>query len=129
MVELVCVLVLLQGGFVLLSTVEVLVVGLSTTSLGPLGPSMLLTAATACATLALVAGLRRRSHVARWLVMAGEAVVIVGALVDLGLAVFMTGAALGLVPILTRLALPALVIVLLRRDRVPAGRARAGAGG
>jgi hypothetical protein len=129
MVELVRVLVLLQGGFALLSTVEILVAGLSTTSLGPLGPSVLLTAATTGATFALVAGLGRRSHVARWLVMAGEAAVIVSALVDLGLAVFLAGTALGLVPTLTRLALPTLVIVLLRRDRVPAGRVRTGAGG
>jgi hypothetical protein len=126
LVDLLRVLVLVQGGLALLSTVEVLLWMLfSGGSAGPLGPTALITASLATATLAIAAGLRRRSRIARWGAFVIEAGIILVFLVDLGLALFMAHRALELVPILTRLVLPLAVIVLLRNRSVRADFASA----
>lgn len=80
------------------------------------------------AVLLLTAGLDRRSYLARRLVIVGEVLVVLAALVDLALSVFLAQAPLDPVPLLTRLVLPVAVIALLRRacTRVPAAL---GAGG
>lgn len=111
------VLLLLQAGFGLLSVFEVAFIGIFTGTLPLLAPTLALTFGTAVTILVLVASLQRRSHRARGLVIAGEIVVVLGALVDLGLALILTGEPLALVPTLTRLVLPVGVIVLLDRMR------------
>lgn len=115
--EVVRVLVLLQAGFALLSVVEVVAIGVFTGTLAVLGPAIALNAGIAGLALLLVAGLGRRSYLARRLVMTGEAFVVVTALVDLALAIIMAGRPLGVVTILTRVILPVGVIVVLRRTR------------
>jgi hypothetical protein len=111
------VLVLLQGGFVLLSTLEVALMGLFTGTIALLVPTVALTGGAAAVVLLLGAGLGRRSYLARRLVIAGEVLVVVAALVDLALAIVLAQAPLDPVPLLTRLVLPVAVIVLLRRSR------------
>jgi len=115
--ELVQVLVLLQAGFALLSALEVSLAGLFTGTLPLLVPTVAVTAATALATLVLVAGLGRHSSLARRLVVVGEALLVLGTLADLALALFLAGTLLDLVPMLTQLVLPVAVIVLLRKSR------------
>lgn len=121
-VTVVRVLLLLQGAFALLSTFEVLFLGLVTGTLAVLAPVVGLTLTTAIVVLALSAALGRGSIFARRLVLIGEVVVILVAAVDFGLAVFLTKAPLDLVPFMTRVALPVAVIALLRRSkpRLPA---------
>lgn len=116
------VLVLLQGGFVLLSTFEVVLLGLVTGTGALLVPTVALTGGAAAAVLVLGAGLGRCSYLARRLVIAGEVLVVLAALVDLAMSILLARAPLDPVPTLTRLVLPVAVIVLLRRSRarVPA---------
>ena len=111
------VLLLLQAGFGLLSVFEVGFIGIFTGTLPLLAPTLALTFGTAVTILVLVAALEQRSNRARGFVIAGEIVVVLGALVDLALALLLTGEPLGLVPTLTRLVLPVGVIVLLDRMR------------
>lgn len=111
------VLLLLQGGFALLSTIEVLLLGLISGTLPLLVPVVALTAATGIVVLALAAALGRGSYFARRLVITGEVVVLLIATVDFGLAVFLAKAPLDLMPFLTRVVLPIVVIVLLRKCR------------
>jgi hypothetical protein len=114
-VDLVRVLVLVQGGIALLSTVEILFWATFADPAGALGPSVLLTGGMAVGTLALATALGQRFRPARRLVLVLETVVLASALVDLGLALAFAHRPLGLVPLLTRLVLPVAVIVLLRR--------------
>ena len=111
------VLVLLQAGFAFLSVFEAAVVGFSFGNLVALLPTIALTGGTALLVLFLVARLARRSYLARRLLLIGELVVVLGALVDLVLAVAIARQVLDPVPTLTRLVLPISVIVLLRRGR------------
>jgi hypothetical protein len=119
-IDLVRVLVLIQGGIALVSTIEVLFWASFVDPTGTLGLSVLLTGGVAVATLVLAAGLGRRFRPARRMVMGLEAIILLFALVDLGLAVFMADRLLGLVPLLTRVVLPITVIVLLHRRPVRA---------
>jgi hypothetical protein len=114
------VLVLLQAGFVLLSTLQAILLDLFMGNLALLVPTIALSGGTAVVVLALALGLGRRSYIARRLLMIGESLVVLGALVDLALAILLAGRPLDLVPTLTRLALPVAVIVLLRRSRTRA---------
>lgn len=118
------VLLLLQGGFAVLSTAEVAITGLVTGFLIPLAPSIALTGLTAAVFLGLAARIPRRSRRARRTVVVTEVLVIVVALVDLALAVFLAQAPLALVPLITRFCLPLGVLVLVRRKRLalPASR-------
>jgi hypothetical protein len=116
-VTVVRVLLLLQGAFALLTTIEVLFLGLVTGTLAVLAPVVGLTLTTAVVVLALVAALGRGSTFARRLIVIGEVVVVLVAAVDLGLAVFLAKAPLDLVPFLTRVALPVAVIAFLRRSK------------
>jgi hypothetical protein len=116
-VEIVRVLLLMQAGFALLSTVGALAVGLFTGTLAPLQPTLAVSAGAAVAALILSARLGRRSWRARRLVMVGECLVLAGALVDLTLSLAIVHEPLGLVPVLTRIVVPVAVLVLLRRQR------------
>lgn len=116
-IEVVQVLVLLQAGFALLSTLEAAFFGLDMGTLPLLVPTLAVTGAAALAALVLVAGLGRRSSRARLLLVLGEVLVVLVALVDLALAFFLAGTVLDLVPMLTRFVLPVSVIVLLRKRR------------
>lgn len=118
-VGLVRVLVLLQGAFALVSALEVAFFGLLLASPALL-PSVAATGGVAVLTLALPAGLRRRSRLARRVTLAVEVLVLLVALVDLGLSLALAHTFLDPMPALTRLAIPAAVVVLLRRPSVRA---------
>jgi hypothetical protein len=113
-VDLARVLVLLQGAFAVLSTVELGVWAIFG-GIGTLAPSFALTAAAAVATLSLAAGLGRRARRSRRLVLWVEGAVLFAAAADLVLALLLAHRPLELVPMLTRVALPIAVIVLMRR--------------
>ena len=77
--------------------------------------SLVLTTGAAILTLATAAGLARGSFRARrWTLIAESGVVLV-TVVDLALALLMTGEPLGPVSLLTGLVVPIMVIALLRR--------------
>ena len=114
------VLVLLQGAIFVATTFEAV---MWASFFGPtVGPSVVLSGGAAALTLTAAWALGRPAGLLarlarRWTLIA-EAGVILLALVDLGLAVAIAGAPFGLVPALTRLAIPGAVIVLLRRPIV-----------
>ena len=122
LVEVVRVLVLVQGAILVASTLEsALFMGF----VGPIAlPGVIVTGLFAGVTLATAAGLGRRARWARRLTIVAEVGVFLGGLVDLTMALLMTHALLGLVPLLTRLVAPAAVIVLLRRRAVRASFVR-----
>jgi hypothetical protein len=118
LVEVVRVLLLLQGAFATLVVVELgLWIGFSG-MVGGLGVSLLLTAASAAAAFILAAALGRHARLARRLTFLIEGAILLLALVDLGLAVFIAHRSLDLVPTITRLVMPVVVIVVLRRPSV-----------
>lgn len=81
----------------------------------PVGVPVLLTGGAALLTLALAAGVGRRSRLARRLVILAEVAWVALALVDMALAVALARRGLELVPVLTRILLPLAVVRLLRR--------------
>ncbi len=120
LVDIIRVLVLLQGAFALLVVVEIVFWALFAGTAGALGPSLLLTVATAAASFCLAAGLLRHSRLARRLAFFLEGGILLLALVDLSLAVFLAHRPLDLVPSITRLVMRAAVLVLLREQSVRA---------
>lgn len=107
------ILVLLQGAILVARTGEaaLFLAVTGTSALASLG----LTAGAAVLTLATAAGLARGSvRARRWTLIAEAGVLSIGT-VDLALALVMTGEPLGPVGLLVELAVPAAVIVLLRR--------------
>ncbi|MBM3677286.1 MAG: hypothetical protein FJW96_05295 [Actinobacteria bacterium] len=118
-VDLARLLVLLQGALLVLSSVEVAIWGVFSGGLVALGPTAIVTVASAALTLWLAAALGARRRHARRVVLVGEGSVLLFALVDLGLALAFLHRPLELVSLLTRLVLPVAVIWLLRR---PAAR-------
>jgi len=126
--ELARVLVLLQGAILVATTLEAL---LWASFFGPTaGPSIILSGGAATLTLAAAWALGRPAGLVkrlarRWTLIAETGVILL-ALVDLGLAVAIAGIPFGLVPALTRLAIPSAVIVLLRRPTVRASLRPAG---
>ncbi len=113
LVDIARVLVLLQGAFLSMTTLEVLLWALF--GVPSVGPSLLVTGAFALGILLLAAGLGRRVRVARRAAIVVEALVLLWAAVDLALAVLMAHRWLGLVATITRIGMPVAVIVLLRR--------------
>jgi hypothetical protein len=112
LVEVAHLLVLIQGAILVARTIEA-VFFLAFTGAAT-AVSLGLTAAAATLTLATAAGLARGSRRAsRWTLIA-EAGVVAVTLVDMLLALVMTGEPLGPVELLVGLALPAAVIALLR---------------
>ena len=121
--ELARVLVLLQGAVLVATTLEALVwAGFFRPTAGP---SIVLSGGSAALTLAAAWALGRPVgrlvRLARRWTLIAETGVIALALIDLGLAFAIAGAPFGLVPALTRLAIPIAVIVLLRQPTVRAG--------
>jgi hypothetical protein len=107
------ILVLMQGAVLVARTAEaaLFLAITGTSALASLG----LTAGAAVLTLATAAGLARGSiRARRWTLIAEAGVLAIGT-VDLALALVMTGEPLGPVGLLVELAVPAAIIVLLRR--------------
>ncbi len=118
LVEVVWILVFMQGTILIASTLEAF---LFLAAFGPAAtPSALLTGAAAVLTLVTAAGVGRRARWARRWTLPAEAGVFLGGSIDLALALLLTGAPLGLVPVITRLVVPVAVIKLLRRPSVKA---------
>lgn len=113
LIEVVRILVLLQGAIALTSALEAAILGAAFA--GSATPSFILTAGGALVTLSLAAALGRRARRARRLVIWLEIGWLLVAVVDLALAVFLARRALEPVPILTRLVLPLAIVYLLRR--------------
>ena len=112
------VLLLIQGGIAVLSTIEVAVTGMA---LGPaVAPLVILNLLAAILTLGAARGVARRSRRSRRLAISLEWIVLAFAIIDLALALFLAQRSLELVPVLTRLALPVAVIRLLRRREIRA---------
>lgn len=112
LVEVVRVLVLMQGAILVATTIEAALFGLA---FGPsTAPGVLFTAGAAVLTLAASRGLGRRKRWARRLTISAEFAILAGGLLELALSVLVVGAAFGIVPTLTRLVLPIVAIVALR---------------
>ena len=112
------VLLLIQGGIAVLSTVEVAVAGMA---LGPaVAPLVILNLLAAVLTLGAARGVARRSRRSRRLAILLEWIVLAFAIIDLALALFLAQRSLEVGPVLTRLALPVAVIRMLRRREIRA---------
>jgi hypothetical protein len=111
-------LVFVQGMVGFVAAFEVGVVAVATGGL--LLPAFLLTAVGAVATLALASGIRRRRRRARTAVVTLQVFWLIGAAIDLLLAVFLARRGLEIVPLLTRIVLPVALFRVLRRPHVRA---------
>ena len=112
------VLLLIQGGIAVMSTIEVAV---ASAALGPaVAPLVLLNATAAALTLITARGVVRRSRRSRRLAITLESIVLAFALVDLLLAVVLVQRGLEPVPFLTRIVVPFLIIRLLRHRDIRA---------
>lgn len=111
-------LLLIQGGIAVMSTLEAL---LAAAAFGPLSaPIVVLTGGAAFLTLMAARGVVRRSPRARTTAIWLEGLVLAFAVVDLFLAIVLARRGLELVPVLTRMVLPVVIIRLLRRRQVRA---------
>lgn len=118
LIEVARILVFVQGMVALVAAFEVGVVAAATGGL--LLPAFLLTALGAIATLALASGIRRRRRRARTAVVTIQVFWLIGAGIDLLLAVFLARRGLEIVPLLTRIVLPIALFRILRRPHVRA---------
>ena len=112
LVEVAHLLVLVQGAILVARSIEAVFFLAFTGAAAAV--SLGLTAAAAVLTLATAAGLARGSRRARRWTLIAETGVVAVTVVDLVLAMVMTGEPLGPVELLVGLALPAAVIALLR---------------
>lgn len=112
------VLLLVQGGIAVMSTIEVAV---ASAALGPaVAPLVLLNLTAAALTLIAARGVVRRSGRSRRLAITLELIVLTFAFVDLLLAVLLVQRGLELVPLLTRIVVPFMIIRLLRHREIRA---------
>ena len=110
------ILVLIQGAIGVTAALQVLAMG---ALLGaPLGFLILAGFADAALTLALAAGVTRRSRRARRVLVTLEVLWLVAAAVDLALSLILARRAFALVPLLTRIVLPYFIFRMLRRPAV-----------
>ncbi len=118
LIDIVWAIVLIQGGITILSLIEALV--LNAFQGGVLLPVVIITGAGAVLAFVGARGLRRRRRWARRLTMVAESLVLVVGGINLGLAMILNQQA-GLMPVLTTILAPAVVLALLRktRDRFP----------
>jgi hypothetical protein len=116
LIDLVRVLILVQGVVGFVATIEVGIVAAATGGL--VLPSFLLTALGAGLTLGLVVGIRRRNRRARTAAITLQVLWLLGATIDLLLAAFLARRGLEIVPTLTRIVLPIAVFRILRHPRV-----------
>jgi hypothetical protein len=113
LLDIVRVLLLVQGGVLLATTVEALVWAIAFG--GAAGPSFLVTAAMAGAIFVARARMRVDRRWAQRLVYVVEGVLVATLAIDTALAVAIIGAVPPAVAVLTRFVLPVSVIALLRR--------------
>lgn len=108
-------LVILQGGILVLSTIEALFVnalfGFSLVIV------LLLTAGGAILTLRTARGLRLRKRWARRVTLVAEWFILVTGILEVGATVVLPGASTGIVPILTRIVIPVAVLIFIRRTK------------
>ncbi len=126
LIEVVRILVLLQGAIALTSALEAAILGAAFA--GPATLSLVLTAGGALLTLGMAAALGRRARWSRRLVIWLEIGWVLAAVVDLALAVFLARRPLEPVAILSRLVLPLAIVYVLRRPAVRAAFAAPPAG-
>ncbi|MGI9528235.1 MAG: hypothetical protein ACR2NG_00860 [Acidimicrobiia bacterium] len=114
-IEILWALVILQGGILVLSTLEALFVnalfGFSVVMI------LILTAAGAVLTLRTARGLRLRERWARRVTLVAEWFVLVTGLLEVAATILLPGASTGIVPILTRIVIPVAVLIFLRRTK------------
>lgn len=114
-IEILWALVILQGGILVLSTIESLFVnalfGFSLIAV------LLLTAGGAILTLRTARGLRLRKRWARRVTLVAEWFVLATGVLEVGATIALPGASTGIVPILTRIVIPIAVLVFLRRTK------------
>lgn len=115
-VDVVRILLLLQGGMAVTATIEVFVVGAATGFF--IAPLMLLTLVAAVVTLWTARGVRLRSRRARRITFWAEGTILAFAVIDLALAIFLARRGLALVPTVTRVVLPIAIMRTLRRPQV-----------
>jgi len=118
LLDVVRVLLLVQGGVLLATTVEALIWSIAFA--GAAGPSFLVTAAMAGALLLARARVRVDRRWTHRLVYIVEGVLVASLAVDTALALVIVGAVPPAVAVLTRFVLPIAVIALLRRATRPA---------
>lgn len=112
------ILLLIQGGIAVLSTLEVAIAGFA---VGPaVVPLVLLNVLAAILTFVAARGVARRSRRSRRLAISLEWIVVAFAILDLLLALLLAKRSLELVPVLTRLVLPLAVVRTLRRREIRA---------
>ncbi len=117
-VDVVRILLLIQGGIAVTSTIEVFLVGTLTGLF--IAPLMLATLVAAIVTLWAARGVRLRSRRARKITFWVEGTILVFALIDLLLAMILARRGLALVPTVTRIVLPIAIMRTLRRPSVKA---------
>jgi hypothetical protein len=117
-VDVVRILLLVQGGIAVTSTIEVFLVGAFTGFF--IAPLMALTLTAAIVTLWASHGVRLRSRRARKVTFWAEGAIVVFAIFDLLLAIFLARRGLALVPTVTRIVLPIAIMRTLRRPQVRA---------
>lgn len=114
-IEILWALVILQGGILVLSSIEALFVnalfGFSVVVI------LILTAAGAVLTLRTARGLRLRKRWARRVTLVAEWFVLVTGVLEVGATFVLPGASTGIVPILTRIVIPIAVLIFLRRTK------------
>ena len=115
-VDVIRILLLIQGGIAVTSTIEVFIVGAFTGLF--IAPLMLATLAAAIVTLWAARGVGLRSRRARRITFWAEGTILVFALIDLLLAIFLARRGLALVPTVTRIVLPIAIMRTLRRPQV-----------
>jgi hypothetical protein len=115
-VDVVRILLLIQGGIAVTSTIEVFLVGAFTGFF--IAPLMLLTLVAAVLTLWAARGVRLRSRRARKVTFWAQGTILAFAIIDLLLAIFLARRGLALVPTVTRIVLPVAIMRTLRRPQV-----------
>ena len=113
--EIVWALVILQGGFLVLATIESLVVN-AVFGFGLLSV-LALTAAGAFVTLRTARGLRERKRWARRVTLVAESVVLVFGVIEMIATAALATSFAGLVPLVTGVLIPITVLVFLRRTK------------
>ncbi len=114
LVDIVWAIILIQGGITVLSLIEALV--LSAIQGGALPPVVIITATGAVLAFASARGLRRRRRWARRLTVVAESLVLVVGGFNLAAAAILNQQA-GLMPVLTTVLAPAVVLALLWKTR------------
>jgi hypothetical protein len=116
-------LLLLQGAILVATTIESLFWGIVFASTGG---ALVMSATSAVVILVARVRLRADRRLARRLVYAVESLILLTAAIDTAISLALAHALLPMVTLLTQIALPISVIVLLRRSRAP--RAASGRG-